>query len=106
MTRERIDTWLERVVLALVFAVLGFGTLALGGVRPSEFVVIEWLVLAILVIWIARIWVAPKFRLLLPPAAWAVLPFVAYAVWRYRAADIEHVARQEFIEALLCISVF
>ncbi|HWN97343.1 MAG TPA: O-antigen ligase family protein, partial [Methylomirabilota bacterium] len=41
-----------------------------------------------------------------PPTTWLVLPFVAYAVWRYRTADIEYLARQEFIQALLCICLF
>ena len=42
MNRAALDTGLERAILALVLGVLVFGTLALGGVRPSEFVVL-WL---------------------------------------------------------------
>lgn len=98
MNREAIDTWLERVILALVLGVLVFGTLAFGGVRPGEFVVLWWLVLAATALWIVRIWSAPRFRFLWPPLCWAILPFVAYAVWRSRWADIEFIARQEILQ--------
>lgn len=101
MNRELLDHWCERAILILVSAVLIFGPLALGGVRASEFVVLHWLILTALVIWLVRLWATPKFRFLLPPAAWAVLPFVVYAIWRYRTADIEYVARQEFIQVAL-----
>ena len=101
MTREAIDIWLTRSILALVLAVLGFGTLALGGVRPQEFVVLWWLILAAVALWIVRIWFTPKFRFLWPPLCWAVIPFVLYVVWRYRTADIEFVARQEMIQIIL-----
>jgi O-antigen ligase len=101
MDREAIDTWLGRVILGLVLAALLFGPLALGAVRASEFVVVHWLILGALVVWLLRIWVAPTYRFFLPPTAWAVLPFLLYAVWRYRAADIEYVARDEFMQVLL-----
>ena len=88
-------------MLALVLGLLAFGTLALGGVRPSEFIVLWWLVAGVLGLWLVRIWSAPKFRFLWPPVCWAMLPFVGYAIWRYQAADIEFVARQELIQILL-----
>ena len=106
MNREALDTWLERSILALVLGVLVFGTLALGGVRPSEFIVLWWLILAALALWAVRIWAAPKFRFLWPPISWAILPFVGYAIWRYRTADIEFVARQELMQILLCALLF
>jgi O-antigen ligase len=102
MNRETIDCWLERAILGLVLGVLVFGTLAFGGVRPSELIVLWWLIVGALGLWIVRLWFAPAFRFLWPPICWSILPFVAYAVWRYRTADIEFVARQELIQLLLC----
>ena len=101
MNRETIDTWLERAILALVLGALIFGTLILGAVRPQEFVVVWWLIVGATVLWMGRIWLAPRFRFLWPPLCWAIIPFVAYAVWRYRTADIEFVARQEMIQIVL-----
>ena len=101
MDRQTIDTWLERTMLVLVLGLLGFGTLALGGVRPSEFIVMWWLEAAVLGLWLVRIWSAPKFRFLWPPVCWAMLPFVGYAIWRYQFADIEFIARQELIQIIL-----
>ena len=106
MNREAIDRGLERTILALVLGLLAFGTLAFGGVRPFDFLVLWWLVLAVLAVWGARIWLAPKFRFLWPPVCWAIIPFIGYAVWRYRTADIEFVARQELMQILLCALVF
>ncbi len=106
MNREAIDTWLGRTILVLVLGALIFGPLALGAVRPTEFVVLQWLLLGALVVWVFRLWLAPAYRFLLPPTAWAVLPFLIYAVWRYRAADVEYLARQEFILVLLAAMVF
>jgi tetratricopeptide (TPR) repeat protein len=106
MNRESIDKWLEWTLLALVLAFLTFGVLALGAVRPDEFVVLQWLAVAILAVWLLRIWMAPRFRFLLPPTAWAILPFVAYAVWSYRTADIEYLARQELIQVIIAAVLF
>ena len=106
MNRESIDTWLERAILVLVCSLLVFGAAAFGAVRPSELVVLWWLVIAIVVLWIVRVWTAPRFRFLLPPICWAVIPFVAYVVWRYRTADIEFLARQELIQIILGALLF
>jgi O-antigen ligase len=101
MSREVIDTWIERAILALVAGVIMSGAAAFGGVRPSEFLFMWWLVVAAAGLWIARIWLAPKFRFLFPPLCWSILPFVAYAIWRYSTADVEFPARQELIQILL-----
>src|SRR5690242_18970472 len=102
MNREAIDLWLERAILALVVGLLGFGALLFGAVRPADFVVMWWMVLEALGIWLVRIWLAPKFRFLWPPISWALLPFVGYAIWRWRTADIEFVAREEVMQIILC----
>ena len=88
-------------MLALVLGLLGFGTLALGGVRPSEFIILWWLIAGVMGLWLVRIWSAPKFRFLWPPICWAMLPFVGYAIWRHQTADIEFIARQELIQIIL-----
>jgi len=106
MDRTTIDTWSERALLALVLGILIFAPLALGAVRASEFVVLQWLMLAALAVWLVRLCCVAKVRFLLPPSAWAVLPFILYAVWRYRTADIEYVARQEFIQVVLAAVLF
>ncbi len=106
MNREAIDTWLSRTILALVLAMLGYGTLALGGVRPQDFIVLWWLIALALVLWMIRIWIAPKYRFLWPPVCWAIIPFVAYAIWRWRTADIEFLAREEITQIILCALLF
>ena len=106
MDREKLDSWCEKGILGLVLAMLVYSPLAFGAVRPQEFVVIQWLTLGILGIWAVRFLVNPKHRLLWPPVCWPVLAFVAYAVWRYLAADVEFVARQEFIRVLVYAVIF
>jgi len=106
MDRERLDTWCERSVLGLVLAILVYSPLALGAVRPQEFVVVEWMTVALLAVWGCRFWLNPKHRLLWPPICWGVLAFTGYAVARYLTADIEYVARQEMIRVLVYGIIF
>jgi O-antigen ligase len=106
VNRERIDRFCEWAIMGLVLAILVFGPLAFGAVRASEFVVLQWLLVATVAVWLIRLWVGPKYRFLMPPSAWAVLPFVAYAVWRYRVADVEYIARQEFIQVVMAAVIF
>jgi O-antigen ligase len=54
----------------------------------------------------ARIWIAPKFRFLWPPVCWAIIPFVAYAIWRWQTADIHFVAREEVTQIILGALLF
>lgn len=106
MNRQAIDRWLEWALLVLILALLTYGVLALGAVRSSEFVVLQWITLAVLGVWLLRIWIAPQYRFLWPPTAWAILPFVGFAVWRYREADIEYVARLEFLQVIIAALLF
>jgi len=106
MDRERLDNWCERGILALVLAILVFGPLATGAVRPLEFLIVQGLTLGVIGLWVVRVWVKGSFRLLWPPVCWAVLLFVAYAVARYVQADIEYVARQELIRILIYAALF
>ncbi len=93
-------------MLGLVLILITFGTLAFGGVRPLDGAVLAWLVLGALGLWLVRLWLAPKFRFLWPPVCWAVLAFPAFALWRWRTADVEFPARQEFMIVLLVALLF
>jgi O-antigen ligase len=106
MNREVWDRWCERGILALVLAILVFGPLAMGAVRPSEFLVLQGLTVGVLLLWAARLWISPRPQFLWPPVCWAVALFALYAIGRYYTADIEYVARQELIRTLLYLFLF
>lgn len=106
LDRERLDDWCEKGILGLVLAILLFTPLAIGAVRPQDFVVVQWLTLGILLLWIGRFTVNPKHRLLWIPMCWPVLAFVIYAVGRYLAADVEVLARHELLRVLTYATLF
>jgi O-antigen ligase len=106
MNREVLDGWCERGILGLVLAIMVFGPLATGAVRPQDFLVIQGLTLGVLALWVTRVWVSERHQLLWPPVCWAVLAFALYAVGRYLKADIEYVARQELIWILVYAFLF
>ncbi len=106
MDREQLDRWCERGILGLVLAVLVFGPLATGAVRPQDFLIIQALTLGILLLWAVRLWIKPPFRLLWPPVCWGVVVFAGYAIGRYVTADIEYYARQELIRVLIYAFLF
>jgi len=106
MNRERLDRWCERGMLGLVLAILVVGPLAMGAVRPQEFLFIQGLTMAVLLLWLLRLWLNPRPRLLWPPVCWAVVAFALYAVVRYLTADIEYVARIEMIQVLIYAFLF
>ena len=106
MDREKLDGWCEKGILGLVLAMLVYGPLATGLVRPQDFVVVQWLTLPAVGIWLFRFWINPKHRLLWSPLCWAVLAFVVYAIGRYWKADVEYLARQELIKVLIYALLF
>jgi O-antigen ligase len=106
MSREDLDRWCERGILGLVLAILVFGPLATGAVRPLEFLILQGMTVAALALWLLRLWLKEQPKLLWPPICWAVLAFTAYAVARYLTADIEYVARQELIRVLVYAAIF
>jgi len=106
MTRDRIDAWAEKGILAAVIAVLIFGPLATGAVRTLELLVIQSLTVLALGLWLVRFWANPQMRLLWPPIAWAVVAFVIYAIIRYRGSDLEYVSRSELIRVLIYAVLF
>jgi O-antigen ligase len=101
MDSERIDRWCERGIFGLVLLILLFGPLAIGAVRWFEFIYIEAATVVIAILWLIRSWVKPTFELFWPPICWPVLAFLLYALGRYLTADIEYVARLEFLR--ICV---
>src|SRR5580765_1709081 len=106
MNREALDQWCERAILGCVLVILVLGPLAFGAVDIVPFLVIEGITAVALLLWLARFWLSPKLRLLWPPLSWAVIAFTGYALARYLTADIEYVARQEFLRVLVYASLF
>jgi O-antigen ligase len=106
MDRERLDKWLEWGILGFILAILVFGPVAWGCVRPQEFLILQALSLGIMLLWLIRLWLAPSLRVLWTPVCWAVVAFVVYAIIRYCQADIEYAARQELIRILLYAVLF
>ncbi len=104
MRHEQLDGWCENSILGLVLAALVFTPLAFGGVPQAgfdPFVIVQWLTAGVLAIWLGRFYINPKHRLLWPPVSWAVLAFMGYAIGRYVTADVEFLARQEWIKVLV-----
>src|SRR5436190_739605 len=94
MTRERLDVWLERAILALTLASLVYAPLALGAGRTLDLIVLECLAAAAAGVWVVRIWIRhDDSRLVWPPVCWLALIFVGYAIVRCNIADIPFLAR-------------
>ncbi len=106
MDRDKLDKLIEYCILGLIVAVLAFGALATGAVRGQDFAVLQGLTIVAIALWVARLWVNPGHRLQWPPACWAVVGFVVYAVVRYWQADVEYVARNELVRILVYAAVF
>ncbi len=106
MNREVLDRGCERGILGLVLGILVFGPLALGAVRPSEFLIVQGLTLGVMVLWGLRLWVGEQRRLLWPPICWVVILFAGYAVMRYLTCEIEYAGRQELIRILIYAFLF
>lgn len=106
MTRESLDTFLERGILALVLAILVFAPLAMGAVDAWSFLIVQGLTIGVMLLWMLRLWLSRKPQLLWPPLAWVVFAFTAYAIGRYLKADIEYIARLEMIQVLMYAFLF
>jgi O-antigen ligase len=104
--REHLESWCETGSLVLVGATLAFGPLATGAVLPWQFAVLEFLAAGALALWLLRLWLNPGCRLLWPPVAWLVAGFLAYALVRYRGADLEWIARRELGRVIVYGAVF
>lgn len=89
------DTLLERGIAFLLLGAAGWGAVAFGGVRATEFGVATGLVLLAWVAWVVRLWATPSHRLLLTPLLLPVVGFVGYAAWRTTGVAVPYLARQE-----------
>jgi len=103
---QRLDRWCGHGILGLTLAILVFGPLATGAVRPRDFLVIQGLTLGVLALWTARLWLSRRPQLLWPPLCWVVVAFALYAVARYGTAELEYVARQELMRVLVYAFLF
>jgi O-antigen ligase len=106
VTRQRIDTWCEQAILAIVIFVLVWAPLAFGSTRPLEFLLIQALAAVALALWGMRMWTQRPFRLLWPPMCWAVLAFVLYALARCRLVEVAYVGRQQLTHVLVYATWF
>src|SRR4051812_40275804 len=106
MHSERIDRWCERGILGLFLFILVFSPLAIGAVRSFEFVYVQAATILIAVLWLVRCWTKPVFEIFWPPICWPVFAFVLYALNRYLSADLEYVARLEFIRVCVYAVLF
>ena len=106
MNREVLDRWCERGILGLVLAILVFGPLATGAVRPLEFLVIQGMTTGVMALWLLRLWVGPKPQFLWAPLCWLVVAFATYAIVRYLTCDIEYAGRKELIRILVYAFLF
>jgi O-antigen ligase len=106
MSRDRLDTWLERAIVGLVTAILVYGPMAFGAVNSLSLAGLQALTLVALVLWMLRLWIKPSLHLLWPPVCWWVLVFTAYAVARYLTADVEYLARLELGRVVIYAVLF
>lgn len=106
MDVERWDAWLERLIVTLVGAALGFAIIAFGGVRIREFLVVESLVALAALAWLVRLWTVRSHRLLWPPVCWALLAWLAWAAWRTLTADVAYVAHGEGLRIATYATLF
>lgn len=106
MNRETMDRWCERGILVLALGILVYGPVALGAVKPLDFLVVQALTMGVLLLWGLRLWLHPRPQFLWPPISWTVVAFVVYALARYLTCDVEYTGRQELIRILVYAFLF
>ena len=106
LDRERLDDRLEKCILGLITLVLILAPLMFGSARLRDELVLMGLTVVTLGVWLVRLWIRSEYRILWPPFAWAVVAFVAYAIWRYSSADVEYIARLEINRIILYTAIF
>lgn len=106
MDKDTADRGLEWLIMGLVVVALAFAVLGFGAVRTQEWLVVQGLVALAALVWIVRLWLNPSQRILWPPVCWGVLLFAGWAAWRYTAADVEYLARGELLRILTYATLF
>ncbi len=106
MNRGKAEHWLEFATTGLTLLIVLCGVLFTGMTRTQDFLIAMGLCVILSILWIARIWISRTFKLLWPPVCWAGLAFLIYAVARTQQADVEYIARLEFLRLLVCALVF
>ena len=102
----KIADWLARSLWVLLLALVVVATLAFGGVGAWQFWLVQALAALALALGAALLLLHRQVRLLWPPVCWLVLAFALYATGRYFTADIERVARLEWLRVLVYAGVF
>ncbi len=106
MDSERLDEWLERLLALLVGGAITFAIVGFGAVRLREFLVVEGLLGLALIVWLVRVWTIRGHRLLWPPICWGIVLVVAWATWRWQAADVEYTARGDWLRIITYAALF
>lgn len=106
MANKHLDPYCQRGIVGIFILILLYGPLAIGAARPIDFAFIQVLVAIALILWSLRFWLNPNHRLLWHPVCWTILAFIILAFFRYREADLEYIARGEFIRILVYAAVF
>lgn len=97
MFKKALDQWLEIGIFGIVLVMMSAAPLMTGSVGPTALLTIYILFAVALLFWIARIWLAPDYQLLWNPACWFALAFAGWTFLCYQQADLEYVARKEFL---------
>ncbi|MDB6130522.1 MAG: O-antigen polymerase, partial [Verrucomicrobiales bacterium] len=93
-------------ILLLVAGIFAYAFWAIGVIQPRTFVIVQLLTCGALALWGVRILLIKSYRLLWPPLCWLVVAFVVYSGICYHRADVEYVARLEFIRILVYAALF
>src|SRR5688572_20496397 len=106
MDRARLDAWLARAISGLLIAIVVTAVLAMGALRDQEFFWVQVLAIVAGLLWLWRLWLVPGDKVFLPPITLPLLAFCAYAIIRYFTADVEYLARKEFVRVILYMLFF
>jgi O-antigen ligase len=103
--RTSLDTWLARIIGALLIAILGTAPLVFGALRDQDFFWIQALGVCAGTLWLIRLWLNPR-PVFLPPIVWPLALFCIYGIVRWFTSDIEYLARKEVIRVLYYMMFF
>lgn len=105
MEPSRLELWCDRIIVALLFAIVICAPLLMGALRTQDFFWIELLTACGAAVAAARLLFARNVTIFLPPLFWVAATFTVYAVIRYWTADLEYVARKELLWVLTYLAI-